>query len=524
MPLINFSMTVFDKIREKNKAIAFIVKLQNTALYPLLFAVVCIISGTHGKAVYLPCAWLLTAIVVFTVLFADDIKVAMVPFLMVYYVMGFDCSFGFLTGSILPPPTFDSSSLWHFIPCIVIMFSSIIVKICLNGLFKDMLTKRGKFFWGIVIFSLAMPIGGIFSNEFSWYSVGFGAIFGATLVVTYLIFSLIVRTSEDSISYICKTMCALGYAVTGQIVIIALYMQRLGVLFTPDGKLNYTDIHTKLSLSWGLSTIIGAILVVAIIATIYLVHDQKYPMLYLFSIAIFFCAIVFIVARTAMLVTVIAIIIGMISCSFSGKNKKTNLVAVISFVVTFILGTILFVILFPDSYDKIINKLATDLRFDFIFEGFEDKSDLQDFFNDALTGRPRIWDRAVEDFLDAPVFGKGFRYGFYFPDPAKNKLFDLPFLNAKANPFTKMYHNLPLQILASMGIVGFISFIPHAVDIVKALFRKFSSQKMILLMLPIAIMAMSLADNFFFQPNFMLFYTAFLACAEFVEHGKRQAE
>ena len=81
---------VFDKLCERSKILSRIVKLQNTAFYPAIFALICVISGTNSSEIYLPCMYILTAIAVLTGLFSDDLKVFVVPSFLVYYSLGAD--------------------------------------------------------------------------------------------------------------------------------------------------------------------------------------------------------------------------------------------------------------------------------------------------------------------------------------------------------------------------------------------------------------------------------------------------
>ena len=108
-------MTVFDKIREKNKIVSALVKFQNSSFYPIVFAIICVISGTHSKAVYLPCIWFLSAVVIFSLLFSDDLKVFIVPAFLLYYAIGFDSDPSTFLQSINNSLHFDKSSLPHFI-------------------------------------------------------------------------------------------------------------------------------------------------------------------------------------------------------------------------------------------------------------------------------------------------------------------------------------------------------------------------------------------------------------------------
>jgi hypothetical protein len=55
------------------------VKFQNSALYPALFALICIFSGTGDSSVYIPCIYAITALSILAGLFSDDLKVFILP-------------------------------------------------------------------------------------------------------------------------------------------------------------------------------------------------------------------------------------------------------------------------------------------------------------------------------------------------------------------------------------------------------------------------------------------------------------
>ena len=73
-----------------------------------------------------------------------------------------------------------------------------------------------------------------------------------------------------------------------------------------------------------------------------------------------------------------------------------------------------------------------------------------------------------------------------------------------------------------MGIVGILAFIIHARIIVEVGVRRPTLDRLLLLFVPIGIIVMSFADNFFFIPNFIMIYAAFIAAAEIDLEHKRQ--
>ena len=73
-----------------------------------------------------------------------------------------------------------------------------------------------------------------------------------------------------------------------------------------------------------------------------------------------------------------------------------------------------------------------------------------------------------------------------------------------------------------MGLVGITAFIYHLKHGLELIFRKFDLSRILVLFVPILILSMSLLDNFFFYPNFIIVYAVFLACAELMLEKKRQ--
>lgn len=494
-------MTPFDRIREKNKLIAFIVKLQNTALYPALFALVCVISGTGNKEVYLPCIWLLTLSFVFAGLFSDDLKVFIVPTFLAYYAIGMDTPNGYYIAWGGPPP-FDLSSVWHFVACGLIMLSVLIYRLISGGLLLDTLKRRGLFTWGFLFLGGGIVLGGIFSPSWTPTSLLFGAMIAAIFIATYPFFLTIFANSKDGIAYACKTLVCLGYAVLAQITIIAFRLHEAGILISFKNG-TYVLYRSALALSWGVATIIGGVIVLAIAAAVYLMHNRKYPLLSFISALIFWVATVLIDTRSAIIFGGIMIAVGCIVCCISGRNRTVNRLLTALSVGGVLVAVVVIIFKNPDTYSQIFHNIFEFLRLDFDLDSPES---VTGFFN----ARIAIWIDGLKDFLASPIFGGGFAYGYFSPD------------TASSNFFSNMYHNLFVQFLASMGVVGLFTFLIHAKHLLEVTVRRFSAEKLLLLALPICILGMSMVDNFFFYPNFIIVYTAFLAAAEVILERSRK--
>lgn len=496
-------MTVFDGIRRRNYLISSIVKIQNTAFYPALFAFICVIAATNGKDVYLPCMWILTAITVFTGLFSDDLKVFIVPAFLACYAIGMDVPDNyFATESLSPQPPFDISSGWQIILCALIIVAVLIYRLISSGYMKEMFLKRGIFFWGIIFIDVALITNGLFSPEWSISTFLFGAMLALALTLFYMLFTTVLAHSNDGIAYACKTLVALGFAVIAQTAVIAYRLDCYDNLFLEYWGVTHLN-RRMLSLAWGPATIVGGVVVLAIVAAIYLMHNRKWPIFSFISAIIFGIFTILIDSRSAIIFGTAALVIGLIFCCFSGRNKNTVQIFTVFSILSVLLGIIYIILEFPDEHSKIFENLLEFLRFDVDLDN-------TDSVNSFFSSRLKIWDAGISDFLSAPILGNGFSYGFRAP------------LEASANFFENMYHNLFIQLLGSMGAFGVLMILIHFKHIFEVLVRRFTIDKFILLMIPAVILGMSLVDNFFFYPNFMIIYTAFLAAAEITLEQNRK--
>ncbi len=484
-------MDVFDRIREKSKFISFLVRLQNTALYPILFAIVCAFSGVNGKEVYLPCIYILSAVVIITGLFASDLKVFFVPFILFLYSVGLDVAEGYYK-EVNPRAEFDISSVPHFVICGLLIISVMVYKLASRGLLREMFIKRGMFFWGIILLDAALLIGGIFSGNFGISSVLWALMFAVVLTFCYFLFSAIVQESADCSAYLCKILVSLGYAVMVQILITTYRLHINNHLIFVDMRGVKSIMRGVFNLSWGLSTIIGAVLAVALFACMYLMRNRRFPILSCISAVLFFLGSVFLNTRSSILIGGLIFIIGLILNCFGCKNKICNRFSVLAILIVGALGVTVFIRSFPDTYKSIIAEALKVLRLNFNLESIETLS----------TNRITIWKEGIANFISEPLFGVGINKGY----PISGTV--------SVNIFNDMYHNVIIQMLASCGMFGIFALVMHLKHLLEVTVRCFSADRLLLMLVPLGILTMSLFDNFFFYPNFMIIYTAALACAE----------
>lgn len=482
-----YFMCFFDKLRERNRAIGAIVRFQNSVWYPLLFALICVVSATCGKAVYIPCIAVLCLSAAFASLFGEDLKVLFVPAFLIYYSLGIDSELSYYNGEAL----FDVSSLFIIAPFALVMLACIVYRMVISGAASDMLKRRGLFWWGILSIDAVLLLNGAFSPDWKPQNLLYGALSAIGLTVFYLVFLSVLSHSKDAIAYACKVMVCMGYAVSAEILIIAYKVHLQGNLIK-NGMLD----REMLSLSWGIATIIGGVIALAIPAALYLARTRRYSGLSFASALLFWLVTVVIDCRSAIIFGGITLVTGIIICCVGGRNRVANRIYTAITAVAAVIAVTALVINVPDI-DNALDAIMTFLRF-------------SDDDGDILGIRRSLWENGIGDFLSAPLLGSGFSNGGY------------PEEMASPNLFSNMYHNIIIEFLGSMGIAGLLAFAIHIKHGLEVFIRRFSVERAMLFLIPLSILGMSLVDNFFFYFNFQIIYAAFLAIVEYDLEQKRR--
>ncbi|MBQ5649456.1 MAG: hypothetical protein IIV03_04895, partial [Clostridia bacterium] len=320
---MNGTQTVFDRIREKNPMISGIVSFQNSAVYPFLFAVLCAISGANGKEFYLPIIYLLTALSVFGGLFSRDLKVFLVPALLIYYSVGMDVpSEHYTTWEFDYRPMFDISSLPHLMLCLALLVAALVYRLISSGAARDMVRKRGILLSGILLVDAALLLNGAFTADWHIANLGYALLTAVPLTLFYCLFLAVIGNSENGISYACQTLMALGVSVAIQVATIAYRFHLQNHLFWryANGKI-YIINRAVFSNSWGLATIISAVTMLAIPASLYLARSHKFPIFQYLSTAMFFAVALTLGTRSAMIVGIIVFVMCTVANSTDGRSK-----------------------------------------------------------------------------------------------------------------------------------------------------------------------------------------------------------
>ncbi len=473
-------------LRERFSFIRFLVNAQKTIWYPVLFALLCIISGLNDHTVYVPILWIFTAFILFSVFFADDNKVFLTPLLMIFCSLGIDTdkhSFTDSNGELLS--FYDPDAFKSIMTVCVICVSALLIRLVCDGSIKRAFTRRRFFTFSIILTDAAFLLNGAFSPQYEPINIFYGALMALGLTVVYFLVSGMLDDSEDPVTYACYSMVATAYVALAQIMYVVLELIKTDSFFKvlPSGAtiVNRDD----LVLGWGISTVIAAVFVLGIPAAMYLAKDKKACILSYLSAILFAIGAVFVNTRSAVIVGFISLLFCMILCCITGKNRVCNRIFTALLVMSAITAAVIFCLQL-ESPEEFFDRIMVVFR----LKGNSD------------SGRITLWQNGIQDFKASPIFGVGFNNGAYDEALRHNNL------------FSNMYHCLLIQIPASMGLFGVICFTVHFACLAYLCFKNISVIRVLLLSVALMILAMSLVDNFFFYFNFQIYYCVFLVCAE----------
>ena len=486
-------MSVFDKARERFSLIKALSNFQKSIFYPILFGTICTVSALSNIDIYLPLTLILSISVVFGTLFTDDLKFIFVPFIMIYYSIGMDFggTFTEIKGEILG--RFAFRGLIHFLICGIVMVICLIYRLIVSGAARNIFKRCGSFLWGILILDVAFMLNGVLSPVWDPRNLFYGALNAFVLTAVYLIFVGVLSVTENAVPYLCKVMVCFGYMIFAQTLILCakLYINNQFFLHHyATGEIIGID-RGNIFFSWGIPTIIGAAVVLAIPSAFYLAKNHRFGLFYYISAFVFLGMTFVINTRSASLCGAFVTLVCIIICCFSGKNRKANSIFTLAILIISIIVGLIMIKKF--NMTAIIKELLAFFRFD----KTEDV-------------RLAIWEHGWEVFKGAPYFGTGFVYDGNIDRIVFN------------NIYSNMYHNIIVEMFATMGILGALGFLIHLLSMAKVFFVRFSADKMLVLMTPILILIMSLFDNFFFYPNFQIVYAIFFAVADTCFYKKKK--
>ena len=436
-----------------------------------MIAIVVLGACANIFAIELPVYYIYVLIIVLTVLFCDDM-LALLPIACVSY----------MTFSKNNNPL-DLSQTSYFITqsgkIQMTAIGVIIAVFAISRIIFEIVTKKErrsipKLLLGFVMLGSAYVIGGLFSPSYSGRTAFFGLVQILTLSFSYFVFYFTVDWKKVKSSYFATLFTLIGFLMVAEMLNLLVITD----FFNSSIEFNRSLLYT----GWGHYNNIGSICILTIPAPFYFAMTKKNGWAFALIGILFYINILLTQSRNAMVFgTLIVITCGLATLFKASLQEKPKLVA-----------TYVFVLLFF-SIIIIAGNNQIELSFGSVLERGTDSS-----------GRYQIYLDGLKQFITAPTFGLGF-YECQAGQWGIENLND--FLPSR-------YHNTYVQLLASCGIIGMLTYLYHRYETYKLFKNNYSAESIIMFITLIAFILISLLDCHFFNigPGFL--YSTILLLAE----------
>lgn len=435
--------------------------------YPLVMCALILLGNLTGLEYYLNFA--VTVIGISSLFFMKSAR-PLITFMCAYiYQISLDNSFVKITDQGILASNYYFSG-WRLPVSIILgifILSGIVTFFIRNRIYKKLNPKDSPIFIPTAIFTLALILNGVFSE--AWVSsdlligVAHAAVFSLLFFIFYHGFDG--ERSDELMRYI---------AYVAMLIAVVLVAQMAHLYLTSDEIIrDGAIVKDRVYLGWGIWNLVGVNITLLIPLVFYGAMNNKYPWLYFSVATLAYVSAVLTMSRNALIFATLAYGASAIIACFKGKNQKPFRIITSLGVLCAIAGIIA---LFP----KIKEMLG-----DYFSRGFDNN------------GRFELWGQGVDNFLSAPIFGKGFYgYGEY---------------TLAHGPLPKMAHNTVFELLSATGAFGLVAYVYYRVKSMIPVFKKPSLEKTMAALSIFIILGGSLFDNFVFNFYPMFYYAVLLA-------------
>ncbi len=331
---------------------------------------------------------------------------------------------------------------------------------------------KSKLFYGYILMSASFLLNGFFFFEgYTAGNITYALALVATLCLSFAFFAVNLDFTEDVRKYFIYVLY-----ISSLLIVIEFFALFAGQIRFRDGEI----VKESVLIGWGLCNNVGAMMAILLPVHFYLAAYKKRGYIFYATGVLSYIAIVLSLSRASLLVATFLIGICAVAVCFIGPNKKQNRIITASLAFVAIVGIILL-------WGKISKVFGDYLR-----RGFDDN------------GRFEIWRYGLNEFVHHPIFGAG----FYSEYP----------LNPRPAPFLPYrYHNTVIQLLATCGIFGFLSYAFHRFQTVKLFLSKKSGLSLFLALCLSGLLLTSLLDNHMFNLYPCVYYSLILLIFEKTE-------
>ncbi len=342
---------------------------------------------------------------------------------------------------------------------------------------KSFFTARRRLLPGILALGASYLLAGAGSGHY--FDQGFGNLLFAFLqfiavFLLYFLFTGAVRWDLAPKKYLAWTGLCIGFTLLGEIVGIYIF-QNLIV----DSQINRDLFYT----GWGHYNNVGALLTVMLPFALQLACDSKRGWAYYLTAIVFLAGVVMTCSRASIL---FAVVIYVVSCFVMIFKSKRHRDGVIFNAITFGIILVMLVVFYKQLLHLFSSMFSNSVSISHRFQGYK---------------------AGIAQFLEHPVFG-----GTFYP--LNMDLYSWSHVDAFTSFFPPRWHNTFIQIAASCGIVGLVSYTFHRIQTLCLLLRKPTLENVYIGLSVAALLLMSLLDCHFFNIGPTLFYSMALAFGE----------
>lgn len=367
---------------------------------------------------------------------------------------------------------------FYILALIGLVLVSLFIRLCFDKRigFKHLFFTQRKLNYGILFLGFSYLISGILVDNYpdiAIKNVIFASIQFLSLFFFYFLFTGCVNWDNATEDYIVITCISVG---------IELIIELINIYFTQDVIQDGMIIRRNIYTGWGMHNNLGGMLAMIVPFPFFYLCKRKNILPSLLLVIIFCIGVILSCSRGAILVS---FTIAPLCIFYSLVHAKDNRLAVI-FLLT------LFALLWV-TYTK--REQICVLFVDILARGL-----------DPMT-RDTMYVNGIMQFMESPIFGGSFYPSDYLP-------WDFSELDAFSNTFPPRWHNTYIQLLASCGLVGLLSYLVHRLQVIIMFAKKRTCLNQIIEFSTLSLIATSLFDCHFFNIGPVLFYSIILAYAE----------
>ncbi len=362
---------------------------------------------------------------------------------------------------------------------VILMIAAVLFRLVLDPELgqKALLKTKRKLLPGILALGLTYVLGGMGSGHYfdrGTANLVFGITEFAAIGLLYFLLTSGVKWDEAPELWFSRVCVTWGFILVAEILVMYLQARPFA-----GGELNRNVLFT----GWGNYNCMGALLTMMIPFAFHLATVRKPTWLYSNVAALFLAAVILTCSRTSLVIAICIYVVCMIYL-FLKTTRRWSCVAVNAIAFG---GAFLYLLIF---------------RYDLLME-YLDIFTITRSIGSRLDG----FVAGIQQFLDAPILGGGFF-------PVEYDLEIWATTDAVTSFFPAFWHNTPIQLLATCGILGLAAYCWHRWQTIQLLAKKHTIQNVYIYLSIIAMLLMSLFDCHLFKIGPTIIYSMALAFVE----------